>query len=362
MQKSKNNKVGGKRITEISKALSYLLRHGAIENNLKMDTKGYALLSDVVNSQPIKKHKASKEMIYQVVAENNKKRFELLTAKNGLEYIRAVQGHTMETVKNEEALDLIQNIYEFPTILHGTYFEPWEFIKNTGLNKMSRNTIHFAIGENKDNNVISGMRGNCELYVEINGPLCVANGIQMFISKNKVVLSPGNNGVIDTSFFKRVISTNGNLISSCEYDQVILPLLKVTDIKTFGLPDQTVVSLSKILLINLKTLELKEEIDLNLCLNDENRENMINKLNEFSTKFIEKGHNKIPTILILSKNAEKLFTDYMINITKVRKDSDFIKHPSLYSEYIIFDIDYNHLSNNSDILNEEKLKYLIKLL
>ena len=41
----------------------------------------------------------------------------------------------------------------------------WDSIKQSGLNKMQRNHIHFASGHK--GTVISGMRHDCNLYIEI---------------------------------------------------------------------------------------------------------------------------------------------------------------------------------------------------
>jgi RNA:NAD 2'-phosphotransferase (TPT1/KptA family) len=35
---------------------------------------------------------------------------------------------------------------KYPVVVHGTYLNCWESIKKSGLNKMKRNHIHFAIG------------------------------------------------------------------------------------------------------------------------------------------------------------------------------------------------------------------------
>ena len=51
------------------------------------------------------------------------------------------QGHSLKTVKDEDILTPINNIFEYPTIVHGTYYQAWELIKKTGLNRMNRNSI-----------------------------------------------------------------------------------------------------------------------------------------------------------------------------------------------------------------------------
>ncbi len=45
----------------------------------------------------------TKEFIYSIVEDNEKKRYEVMT-EDGIEYIRAAQGHTLTSVKTEELL------------------------------------------------------------------------------------------------------------------------------------------------------------------------------------------------------------------------------------------------------------------
>lgn len=53
--------------------------------------------------------------------------------------------------------------------------QAWKEIKNSGLNRMKRNHIHFAAGYKKD--VISGMRGNCDVFIEIDMGKAMNDGI-----------------------------------------------------------------------------------------------------------------------------------------------------------------------------------------
>lgn len=62
---------------KLSKALSFLLRHGAIEQGLKMDAAGYVKVDDVIKY--LKEKKGYKDVhikdIQAVVDQNDKKRF-----------------------------------------------------------------------------------------------------------------------------------------------------------------------------------------------------------------------------------------------------------------------------------------------
>ncbi len=78
------------------------------------------------------------------------------------------------------------------TVVHGTAIEAWEIIKEKGLNRMGRQHIHFATGYTKKDGVISGMRGSCQIFIEINMGKAVMNGFKFFISSNGVILCPGD--------------------------------------------------------------------------------------------------------------------------------------------------------------------------
>ena len=85
----------------LSKALSKILRHDAAKLGINIQSDGFCPLEQVLTS--IKGINPNVADVEQVVESNNKKRFELV--KKGEEYwIRAVQGHSMESVKDEELL------------------------------------------------------------------------------------------------------------------------------------------------------------------------------------------------------------------------------------------------------------------
>ncbi len=66
---------GGGRTVQVSKTLSWLLRHGAQEMGLNIRKDGYVTIDDLLNCPNVKKIKTSFEEIQKVVDENDKKRF-----------------------------------------------------------------------------------------------------------------------------------------------------------------------------------------------------------------------------------------------------------------------------------------------
>lgn len=92
---------------QFSKTLSYLLRHGAEKEGLKMRSDGFVLVSDILNVPSLRGKLSGSfsacligvgktvEDIRKTVETNDKKRF-ALAEEHGNLYIRANQGHTIE--------------------------------------------------------------------------------------------------------------------------------------------------------------------------------------------------------------------------------------------------------------------------
>ena len=120
MKKRQSQKSSNKKI-QASKFLTYILRHSAKQHNLNIDSSGFVKVSDIINLKDGKKYNFTIELIKEIVAEDNKGRFEL--TKNEPYLIRCVQGHSMKEVENESALNKLNKytIFNYPTIVHGTY-------------------------------------------------------------------------------------------------------------------------------------------------------------------------------------------------------------------------------------------------
>lgn len=203
-----NNKVNNKKSEDnknikISKSLSWILRHGAIEMNLNIDSSGRILLSDLLSLKEFKGITVDK--IKEVVKSNDKQRFSL-DIVNGNLMIKANQGHSknLSSVMNEnEYLEEITT--PLNKCIHGTNLNAWKTIKKEGLRNMNRMHIHCAISEPEDGQVISGMRLDTKVLIYIDMELAMKNGIKFYLSKNKVILTEGTNGLLEPKYFKNVV-------------------------------------------------------------------------------------------------------------------------------------------------------------
>ena len=91
---------------QLSKYLSFVLRHGAQKEGIAIRPDGFCFVKDILDKPKAKKF--TLDHIKQVVEDNDKKRFEL-TEIEGVLMIRAVQGHSIQVVKTEELLEPVKN-------------------------------------------------------------------------------------------------------------------------------------------------------------------------------------------------------------------------------------------------------------
>ncbi|KAH9940894.1 KptA family-domain-containing protein [Epithele typhae] len=191
----------------ISKTLSWVLRHGAKSENLKMRSDGYARVDDLL-ALP-KMHELDLASLEHIVQKDAKGRYSLVEEIDPLSgqstrWIRANQGHSIAAVVID--LEPIPSHASIPTgvAVHGTSKRAWEFIKEQGLSRMKRNHIHLAQGV-PGSGVISGMRNTSQIFVFIDVQKAINAGIAFYISDNGVILSAGDEqGFLKPDFFSRV--------------------------------------------------------------------------------------------------------------------------------------------------------------
>jgi len=221
---------------QISKNLSYLLRHGALKEGLSIDKAGFVPLNQILQLRFYRSRKITAEKIQHISDTNSKKRYEIKTEMdqngNPTLYIRATQGHSLKLVEDDDLLVKIKEASEAPICVHGTYVQPWQFIQTQGLKTMSRNHVHFAIGYPGETGLISGMRQSCTIYIELDVEKALKDGMELFLSRNNVILSRGFDGVIPPQYFKKVVMRNDEgkyqEINRSEYKKASMDLQEET--------------------------------------------------------------------------------------------------------------------------------------
>lgn len=187
---------------QLSKSLSWLLRHGANSVGLIINDDGYVDLESILQLKQFRSYSISD--ITRIVENNDKKRFSLRETNDKLQ-IRANQGHSIPL--SEENLLSLLTVNDLPeNVIHGTFLKNWNRIKTEGISRMNRNHIHFSPGFADDPEVISGIRKNCQVTIIIDAKAAINDGIKFYLSENNVILSPGNEyGLLPPIYFKEVI-------------------------------------------------------------------------------------------------------------------------------------------------------------
>lgn len=163
-------------LIKYSKKLSKILRHNPDLIGLELDKNGWARVDELLEkfgTPPL-----SMEILKQVVATNDKKRFSF---NDDLTMIRANQGHSVD-------IDLALEYQTPPDILfHGTAFKSLQSIRNQGLIKGSRQHVHLSSDEMTARKV--GSRHGSPVVLKVKtGEMCEA-GFTFFKSENGVWLT-----------------------------------------------------------------------------------------------------------------------------------------------------------------------------
>ena len=121
---------------DISKFLSYVLRHHPEAIGLQLDTEGWACVNELIARAGEAGKKLTPGLINAVVRDNDKKRFALSEDKL---HIRAVQGHSTKQVA------IAREAKVPPAVLyHGTATRFTESIRQQGLIAGARHHVHLS--------------------------------------------------------------------------------------------------------------------------------------------------------------------------------------------------------------------------
>jgi len=238
---------------KLSRALSWALRHQGPNIGLSLTPDGYVPVVQILACKHKKFTSSSAngwtlENIERVVKTSDKQRFQLdwkpaqnypsvvllpdaesmggntpavMDKDKGLLLcIRATQGHSLKFINANLLLTPIPDheLATIPTIVHGTYQQPWKTaICHEGLSRMKRNHIHFATGlpQEGSDDVISGMRTSCDVYIYVNAQQCAQDAaIAFYKSNNGVLLTAGVNdsGILPVEYFSHVTDREGVIL------------------------------------------------------------------------------------------------------------------------------------------------------
>jgi len=213
----------------LSKLLSKLLRHMAVELGVAIDADGWVAFPNafaqingprlreiecafvVIDAEKLGSRQFTEAYVRNAVAVDDKQRFVLSTDGT---MIRAAQGHDMPGVGVQQGESL--TLETAPEVaVHGSYVKHVQAILEQGLSRMGRHHVHLAKGLLGEKGVVSGVRRNAEVFIWVNVHEAIKGGLTFYESANGVILCDGRDGdgiilptfcsvVIDSACFNRL--------------------------------------------------------------------------------------------------------------------------------------------------------------
>ena len=167
-----------KRFDELSKFLSYVLRHEPEAIGLELSQEGWADIDMLIACAARKEQVFDRELLERVVIESEKKRFIISEDKR---YVRAAQGHSTRNVN-------IQYVQMIPPefLYHGTATRFLESIYKEGIIAGARHYVHLS--ESTETAYSVGLRYGKAVILEVEALRMHDLGFKFFQAENNVWL------------------------------------------------------------------------------------------------------------------------------------------------------------------------------
>ncbi|WFD34859.1 2'-phosphotransferase [Malassezia cuniculi] len=221
---------------QLSKALAYILRHGAAKEFLPVRPDGYIKVDLVIARPRVQKigmdddgRSPALSDVQRIASADGKKRYELAagtdespTDAGDVMWIRAVQGHSISqiselehtTITPDNIASLLRSESEPPVYyaVHGTNDDAYRaIVASGGLRTMGRNHIHLALDRLGDG-VVSGMRKSSTRFLYVDVGKALADGIPFSVSSNGVVLTAGIDQELPLKYVFRTEDAEGHIV------------------------------------------------------------------------------------------------------------------------------------------------------
>ena len=165
--------------TEISKFLSFVLRHKPEAIGLTLDAEGWAEIDLLIACANQSGQALTRPLLQEVVETSDKKRFTV--SEDGLR-IRAAQGHSAQSVA-------IAHVEKQPPefLYHGTAMRFLDSIREKGLLPLSRHHVHLS--EDEQTATAVGQRYGKPIVLKIKALLMAEQGFKFYQADNGVWLT-----------------------------------------------------------------------------------------------------------------------------------------------------------------------------
>lgn len=165
-------------MTRASKFLALVLRHKPDAAGVILDDCGWVDVNSLLNGMANAGTTLTRAQLESIVKEDTKGRYVFsVDGKN----IRATQGHSVNVELG------LKQITPPDILYHGTGIKYLESIKQTGLDKRSRQFVHLS--ENRDTALEVGKRHGKPVVLTIKSREMCNDGLQLFQSENNVWLT-----------------------------------------------------------------------------------------------------------------------------------------------------------------------------
>ena len=164
---------------QLSKELSYMLRHAPEEYGIELDQNGFTSLDNVIAAlqEESRWNNISINDIKKAIDCSSKKRHEIVGNR-----IRAIYGHSIN--QKIESVEKIPPNY----LYHGTTHKAAEIIKEEGLTPQARQYIHLS--EDKETALEVGKRRESNpVLFQIDSKLAYQEGIKFYHGNENIWLS-----------------------------------------------------------------------------------------------------------------------------------------------------------------------------
>lgn len=168
------------RLAQISKEVSYALRHAPQEYGLKLDEEGFVpveALLDALNARHPTRRTVIREDLEEIIATSDKKRHEIVGDR-----IRALYGHSVR--------EKIERVPSTPpeALYHGTSHKALGSILDGGLLPMGRQMVHLSADVEMAEQV-GRRRDSQPVILQVDSSAAHSDGIEFFEGNDRVWLA-----------------------------------------------------------------------------------------------------------------------------------------------------------------------------
>lgn len=168
------------KLVQLSRTISYALRHNPAEFGLTLDAEGWVAVEDLLGALCKRSSKWNSlriDDLARMMAQSEKQRFEMRDGK-----MRAFYGHSIEQkMQHEPAVP--------PALLyHGTTLQAEKIIRSEGLKPMGRQYVHMSADEETARQVAL-RRTQRPVILRIDAHIAAQEGIVFYLGNGKVWLA-----------------------------------------------------------------------------------------------------------------------------------------------------------------------------